>query len=205
MSDFIILLVELFRQYNVLFLGVLILLQNNGIPVGANFLVIVAGAFAYTGEFNLWALWGEVWFFTLLGDSLSYWLWRRGGRHLILKYPGIHARIEPGMARANQFFDKHGKITVLITRFPLSAMGPLVNITAGSSRYNFKLFLAYALVGELLWVSFNIGVGYWFGNSFEQVASIISQFGELTVLICILLAIVYFTNYYLKAKKRASS
>ncbi len=205
MNDFLILLIELFRQYNVLFLGVLIILQNNGIPVGANFLVIVAGAFAFTGEFNIYALWGEVWFFTLLGDSLSYWLWRRGGSYFISKYPRLHSRIEPGIARTNKFFDKHGKITVLFTRFPLSAMGPLVNISAGSSGYNYKLFIAYALVGELLWVSFNLGVGYWFGDSVEQVASIISQFGELTVLIFVLLIIGYFTKYYLKLRVRANS
>lgn len=205
MSDFIILLIELFRHYNVLFLGALIILQNNGIPVGANFLVIVAGAFAYAGEFNLLALWGEVWFFTLLGDSLSYWLWRKGGRYLITKYPRIHARIEPGIERANNFFDKHGKITVFFTRFPLSAMGPLVNISAGTSRFNYKVFVAYALLGEFLWVSFNLGVGYWFGDSVEQIASIISQFGELTILLLILLAIIYFTKIFLKSKKKAPS
>jgi membrane-associated protein len=205
MSDFIILLVELFRQYNVLFLGVLIVLQNNGIPVGANFLVIVAGAFAYAGEFNLLALWGEVWFFTLLGDSLSYWLWRKGGSYLISKYPRIHAHIEPGIERANHFFDKHGKITVFFTRFPLSAMGPLVNISAGTSRFNYKIFVVYAFLGEFLWVSFNLGVGYWFGDSVEQIASIISQFGQLTVLLLILLGLVYFTKVFLKSKQKRPS
>ncbi|PKM76167.1 MAG: DedA family protein [Firmicutes bacterium HGW-Firmicutes-15] len=205
MSDFVILLIELFRNYNVLFLGALIVLQNNGIPVGANFLVIVSGAFAYAGEFNLLALWGEVWFFTLLGDSLSYWLWRKGGRNLIAKYPRIHARIEPGIERANNFFDKHGKITVFFTRFPLSAMGPLVNISAGTSRYNYKVFVAYALLGEFLWVSFNLGVGYWFGDSVEQIAFIISQFGELTVLLLILFVIVYLTRVYLRSKKKTIS
>jgi membrane-associated protein len=202
MSDFIILLVELFRHYNVLFLGTLIILQNNGIPVGANFLVIVAGAFAFDGDFNIFALWGQVWFFAILGDNTSYWLWRIGGRNIISKYPRIHARIEPGIERANNFFTKHGKMTVFLTRFPFSAMGPLVNIAAGTSRYNYKVFVAYALAGEFLWVSFNLGVGYWFEDSIEEIASIIGQFGELTLLILILLGVIYFTRMYFKSKKK---
>jgi membrane-associated protein len=205
MSDFLVLLVELFRHYNVFFLGGLIILQNNGIPVGANFLVIVSGAFAYAGEFNLWKLWGEVWLFTLLGDSLSYWLWRKGGKYLTAKYPRLWAKVEPGIAKVNRYFEKYGRLTVFFTRFPVSALGPLVNISAGTSWYNYRIFMTYAVLGEFLWVSFNLGIGYWFGDSAEQIASIISQFSELTVLIIALLVIAYFARLFLHAKKKMPS
>ena len=205
MSDFLILLVELFRNYNVLFLGGLILLQNNGIPVGANFLVIVSGALAYAGDFSLWKLWGQVWLFTLLGDSLSYWLWRRSENYLTANYPRLWARVEPGILKIDTYFKKYGKLTVFFTRFPLSALGPLVNIYAGTSKYNYRVFIAYAVFGEFLWVSFNLGVGYWFGDSAEQIASIISQFSELTFLIIALLFIVFLIRLYLQAKNKKPS
>ncbi len=205
MSDFLLLLVELFRNYNVLFLGGLIILQNNGIPVGANFLVIVSGAFAYAGEFNLWQLWGQVWLFTLLGDSLSYWMWRKGGKYLKIKYPRLWTKVEPGIAKADRHFEKYGKITVFFTRFPVSALGPFVNISAGTSLYNYQIFFTYAMLGEFLWVSFNLGIGYWFGDSAEQIASIISQFSMLTFLIIALLVIAYFARLFLQAKKQMPS
>jgi membrane-associated protein len=188
-----------------LFLGVLILLQNNGIPVGANFLVIFSGAFAYAGEFNLWVLGGEVWLFTLMGDSLSYWLWRKGGRRLIAKYPRIHAHLEPGIEKADNFFHKHGRKTVFFTRFPFSAMGPLVNISAGTAQYNYQIFVTYALFGELLWVSFNLGIGYWFGDSAEEIAAIVSQFGELTALVFILLGLIYLARILWKSRQNMPS
>jgi len=204
MSDLFILLVELFRHYNVLFLAGLILLQNNGIPVGANFLVIVSGAFAYGGEFNIAILLGQVWFFTLLGDSLSYWLWRKGGGYLKSKYPRLGSRIDSGVSKADAYFDKYGKITVFFTRFPLSALGPLVNISAGTSKFNYKVFLVYAFLGEFLWVSFNLGIGYWFGDSVEQIATLINQMGVLTLLIVALVVIAFLSRQLYKAKRASS-
>lgn len=191
MNDFLVWLIELFRQYNLLILALLIIVQSNGIPVGANLLVIASGAFAYLSGHNIIILGIEVWLLSVLGDSISYWIWRKAGPTAVIKFPRFGARVEQGMGKLQKYFDRFGSATVLFTRFPLSGLGPLVNITAGFTSYRYLIYLGWALLGESLWAAFNLGVGYWFGDSFEQVIPLISQFSQLILLLAALLGTVY--------------
>ncbi len=201
MSDFIVWLIEIFRQYNLLVLALLIVLQSNGIPVGANFLVIAAGAFAYVNGSNIVILGLEVWFFTILGDSISYWFWRKAGPRMIIRFPRVGRRIQPGISRIEGYFSKFGSATVLVTRFPLSALGPIVNISAGATAYRFVVYAGWVLAGESLWVGFNLGIGYWFGDSFEQVVPLVTQFSQLILLAAALVAIAYWIKIIYKHKR----
>lgn len=191
MNDFLVWLIELFRQYNLLILALLIILQSNGIPVGANLLVIASGALAFLNGRNVIVLGIEVWLLSLLGDTISYWIWRKAGPVAVVKFPRLGTRVERGMARLQKYFDRFGSATVLFTRFPLSGLGPLVNITAGFSSYHYLIYLGWALLGESFWAAFNVGLGYWFGDSFEQVIPLISQFSQLLLLLAALIGAVY--------------
>ncbi|NPV89283.1 MAG: DedA family protein [Firmicutes bacterium] len=191
MSDYISVLIEYFRQYHIAILGLTIVLQNNGVPLGSNFLVMAAGAFAFSGEFSLYTLGGQVLFFSLLGDSVSYLLWRKAGLGLLDRYPRLDRRIRPGLGRVEEHFQVRGGVTVLFSRFPLSALNPVVNITAGLGRYRYVPFIVIAAVGEVLWGGFNLGVGYWFGEEWEQIAGLLSQFGQIILMAVLLAVMVY--------------
>lgn len=191
MNDLLIWLIEIFRQYNLLVLALLIVLQCNGIPVGANFLVIASGAFAYINGSNIATLGLEVWFFTVLGDSISYWIWRQAGPGLITRFPQAGSRVQQGISRMGGYFTRYGNATVLFTRFPLSALGPLVNISAGIASFKYSVYLGWVLAGESLWTGFNLGIGYWFGDSFDQVLPLITQSTQLVFLLTALAATAY--------------
>lgn len=201
MNDLIILLIEYFRLYSVWFLGIVVILQFNGVPLGANLVVIASGVLAYSGEFNILALLGEVWLFTVLGDSLSFLIWKRIGGKIFLKFPYVKKLFSVGLQKAEGYYARHGKLTILITRFPVSALGPVVNITAGTARLRFYSFLMPAVFGDFLWTAFNLGVGYWFGDSWEEVAMLVSQFGILTVLFLSLLVAAYLLKRIISKKK----
>jgi len=200
MNDFATWLVEIFRQYNVLVLALLIVLQSNGIPLGSSFLVIASGAFAYINGGNILTLGMEVCFFAILGDTISYWLWRKVGPGIIVKYPLIGNWVQQGITRMEGYFARFGRVTVLFTRFPLSALGPLVNISAGVSRYRYIVFASWALVGESLWTAFNLGIGYWFGDSFEQVVPLVTQFSELIIILAAIAASGYWIRSIYRQK-----
>ncbi len=204
MNDFVVWLIELLRQYNLLVLALLLVLQTNGIPVGANFLVIASGAFTFLNGSSLVTIGLEVWLFAVLGDTISYWIWRKAGPSLIIRFPRVGSRAQQGISKMEGYFSRFGSTTVLLTRFPLSALGPLVNISAGVTGYRFVVYASWALVGEFMWTSFNLGMGYWFGDSFELLVPIITQFGQLILLAAGIISLGYFliNNY---RKKRKSS
>ncbi|MHB8074144.1 DedA family protein [Desulfosporosinus fructosivorans] len=203
MSDILALTIETFRQYNIIFLAVLIMLQGIGIPTGLSVLIMASGAFASAGEFDIFLLFGQVWLLTLLGDSVGYWTWRQFGRLILRTFPRLQKSIDPKLRKTGIFFSKNGKVAIIITRFPLSALGALVNAIAGITKYRFIDFVLTVMIGELFWVAFYLGVGYWFGDAWETMSDLITQFGMLVGLIILLLMVLYF-SYRMLSKKKTS-
>ena len=191
MSDLIILLVEFVKQHEIWFLGGLLVLQNNGVPLASSLVVMASGAMAYTGEFSLPVLGFYVWLFSLLGDVSSYWLWRGIDKHVVHRSRRVNQAVGKWLDKAEGYYDRYGKLTVFTTRFPFSALGTVVNVFAGATGYSFILFFITVAVGQLIWSIFYLGLGYLFSDSWEQLALVISQSGWLMAIIMALVLSAY--------------
>jgi len=184
-------LITYFRMYGIPVLGGTILLQSNGIPTGANFLVIAAGAFAYAGEFNVVSLFFWVWLFNIIGDSAGYYLWNSFGAHLLEKSTFLERLLSSSLIKSAHYLEKYGQSSLLITRFPISGLGPPMNILSGLTGYNYSRFLIAIIPGELLWTGFNLGMGYWFGDAWETVGVIVNQYLSWILSITALTLVLY--------------
>lgn len=191
MNSFTQLLIQYFRQYNILVLSILMILQGIGIPLSVSIIVIACGAFAYTGEFNIVTIVLEVWFFAWLGDCIGYFFWRIIGYRLLEKFPRLNKYFEPKLVKAHNYLNKHGKAAVFLTRFAISPMGPFVNIAAGVVNYSIIPFSLFALFGELFWTGMYVGLGYWFGDSWENIVPIVSEFGQIITYGVVLAIVIY--------------
>ena len=65
--------------------------------------------------------------------------------------------------KTHLFFDKHGGKTIIITRF-LPIVRTFAPFVAGMGAMTYKRFMAFNLVGGVLWVCSFIYAGYLFGN-----------------------------------------
>ncbi len=204
MSDWMAILIEYLRVYGIGILGPAIIVQSNGIPVGANFMTMAAGAFAYAGEFNLQSIYAAVFASLVIGDSLSYWLWRFLGRGFLTRFPRIDAWLIPKINRASITMDKYGWWGLLFTRFPLSSLGPPLNVLSGLTGYSFRRYLAASLVGESMWASSYLGLGFWFGDSWEDAVDLLTQFGQLILLLAIFLILAYSIRRVYRKYKNAA-
>jgi len=201
MSEFSNLLIEYFRSYNIWFLSFIIVLQCIGIPTGASLVVIASGAFAYAGEFNVVILLIEIWFFAWLGDNVAYMIWRFIGNKALNRHSKLRSFYELKILKARNYLEEHGKSTVFFTRFLIAAMGPFVNAAAGITEYKFWTFSLFVALGELFWTCIYLGLGYWFGDSFETIVPIVTQFGQFFTYIAILIITLYFLIKAIKNKK----
>jgi membrane-associated protein len=200
MNDLLTISIEFFRQYNMLFLACLILLQGIGIPTGAGALVIAAGAFAFAGDYNIYLLFFEVWVFSSLGDCIGYYVWNKFSVFLFNKIPKLKHYLQPKLIKSDIFLKKHGGLAILLTRFPISALGAFVNATAGITNYGFFKFILIAIAGESFWVAFYLAIGYWFGDAWETINDFIMQFGILILLVVLLIILMYVAYKNLVAK-----
>ncbi len=140
-------------------LGVLVLAGNLGMPVPENCLFWAAGYVAWKGK--LWVPGVLVVGISaaILGDNLGYWLGRQYGAPLLDRY-GPQVGLSPTRRlRLERWVLRCGGWTVFLGRFVLglrTLAGPVAGVM-GVPRTVF--FLANA-AGALLYVPFEVGVGY---------------------------------------------
>lgn len=205
MNDFMQILVEYLRMYNTLFLGIVIILSYNGLPLGASFLVVAMGAFSFLGEYNFFVILVEVWIFSFLGDVSCYQLWKYFGDRLIKMKP-IRKRLKAGLRKSEILFNKYGPVSIFFTRFPASGFGAFLNIVAGMTKWNFKLFFFWVVLGDFLWAVFYMGIGYWFGDAWEEIAVLMDDSTQVltySIIIAIGGIILYRNIKRIRLNKRA--
>jgi membrane-associated protein len=121
----------------------------------------------------------------LCGDNCNYWIGRALSAHA---HRIEHSRIYNRKAfdRTEAFYARHGGKTIIMARFvPLvRTFAPFV---AGVGRMRYPRFLAFSVVGAVLWVGLLVPAGYWFGNialvrdHFEIVVLVIVAFSLLPI------------------------
>jgi membrane-associated protein len=116
----------------------------------------------------------------LLGDNVNYWV----GRYLgpkVFRWEGSRIFNRKALDYTREFYKVHGGKTIIIARFvPLvRTFAPFV---AGIGRMPYGRYIAFSIVGALLWVLSLVYLGYFFGN-----LTIVKQ--NLTVVIFLIIGI----------------
>ena len=98
----------------------------------------------------------------ILGDSVGYWLGHKFGRRLFSRDDSIWFH-KDHLTRAQRFYEKHGGKTIILARFVpvIRAFAPVV---AGIGVMDYKRFLAFNLVGGVLWAIAIPLLGFYLGS-----------------------------------------
>jgi len=174
--------------YPVLFLAVF--LNNAGLPIPGDTMVLGCGFLAEDGLLSL----GWVIFLATLacfsGGTFGYWVGRKLGRKLILRSRLLHLTPEK-VEQMDRFFHKHGPKTIFFSRF-VALLHPVTGILAGISKTPFLPFLAYNLAGSVAYAVCYSLVGYFFGESWEALKSWVGRgalYGLALLVVFILLTL----------------
>src|SRR5260370_6744893 len=110
-------LLSYFARYGywVVFFGVM--LENAGLPVPGETILLAAGFFAAQGHFHLWTVMAIAAFGAMLGDNAGYVIGHKIGRTALERY-GRYVRLTPErLARMEKFFARHRNKTIVVARF----------------------------------------------------------------------------------------
>jgi membrane-associated protein len=125
-------------------------------------LLFVAGAMAAQGTFSLPVLVPLLMLAAILGDSMNYAIGSRMRTSVVDKHRIRF--IKPAyLERTHDFFDRHGRKTIVLARF-VPVVRTFAPFVAALGHMAYSVFLAYNVVGGMLWVGALIGAGVAFGN-----------------------------------------
>jgi membrane protein DedA with SNARE-associated domain len=156
--------------------AVALLLENAGLPVPGETVLLLASFLAYS-ERDLQIAW-VILVATVaatLGDNLGYTIGQYGGRRLIERYRRNLLISDAAVQRGEALFARYGAATILFARF-VFGMRVIAGPLAGALRMPWKKFAVFNFVGAALWVSVISGVGYAFGSRWGALMHFMKRF-----------------------------
>ncbi|MCY1205347.1 Protein DedA [compost metagenome] len=125
-------------------------------------LLFIAGAVCATGGMDPWLLGGLLMLAAISGDSTNYLIGRTAGERLFSN-PDSKIFRRDYLQRTHEFYDRHGGKTVTMARF-LPIVRTFAPFVAGVGRMPYPRFLAFSVLGTILWVGGLVTLGFFFGN-----------------------------------------
>jgi membrane-associated protein len=162
--------------YGVPVLFVALLVGSVGVPLPASLLLVAAGSFVEQGELNLWPVLMLSATGAILGDQAGYVIGRWGGRRLTQRL-GNFIGGENKIEKTETWLRKREGVGVFLSRWLLTPLGPVVNLTAGATQYPWPRFFLYDVLGEVLWVVLYVLLGKFFS---DRVQALNDLLGDLT-------------------------
>src|SRR5437764_1743617 len=156
-------LTDLFARYGyaVVFVGVF--LENTGLPVPGETIVLAGAALAQLGRLSLGWVIATAIAGAILGDNAGFFIGRRGGRVLAERYGPKLGLTGQRLAEFDRFFARYGARTVLVARF-ITGLRVVCAILAGASGLRWVTFLFYNAAGAVIWATAVAVVGYWLAS-----------------------------------------
>ncbi len=169
-------LAPVLNNWGYLAVGGLVVLEDFGIPVPGETVLIAAAVYAGAGRLNVVAVGLIAFAAAVVGDNIGYAIGRFGGHELIERY-GRYVLLTPArVQRAEAFFGRHGGKIVTVARF-IEGLRQANGIIAGLSRMHWARFLAFNALGAALWVGTWVSIGYFAGSHIGTLYTTITNVG----------------------------
>ena len=157
------------HDWGYLAVGGLLFVEDFGVPVPGETMLIAASLYAGAGHLNIVGVAVVGFVAAVLGDNLGYVIGRWGGRRFVERF-GRYVFLTPRrLDRGQKWFDHHGGKIVVAARF-VEGLRQLNGIIAGTIEMHWAKFVMCNALGAALWVTFWCSVGYFAGNNVETVA-----------------------------------
>ncbi len=161
-------LTELAAQYGVWIYGILFLIIfcETGLVVmpllPGDSLLFAAGSIAAIGEMNIHLMVVLLIIAAILGDAVNFMVGKFFGEKLFAN-PNSKIFKQSHLQKTQQFYAKHGGKTIILARF-IPIVRTFAPFVAGMGHMTYHHFLAYNVIGGVLWVTIFSYLGYFFGN-----------------------------------------
>ena len=191
--DFLNNSLQLIEQYMIaygywaVFFGVM--LENAGVPVPGETILLIAGYFASTGEFHLALVMVIAATGAVIGDNIGFAIGHHYGRKALLRVGRFFFLTPKRFERMENYFARHGNRTILVARF-ITGLRVFAALLAGASKMPWRVFVVYNVAGAVLWSVVITTLGYLFGASLPLLVKWVGRSGTILLIAAIVIGVV---------------
>lgn len=139
-----------------------LVLENFGLPVPGETLLISGAIAAAHGTLDVTILLPLAWAGAVIGQTVGWAIGYWGGHRLVAKQGGRVGITAAQLARVERLFDRYGDLVIIFARFVV-VLRQLNGIVAGTLEMGWARFLLFNAMGAALWVGWWGLLAYWLG------------------------------------------
>ena len=173
--------------YWAVFFGVM--LENAGVPVPGETILLIAGYFASTGEFHLALVMLIAAAGAVTGDNIGFAIGHHYGRGFLLRVGRFFFLTPKRLEHMEKYFENHGNKTILVARF-ITGLRVFAALLAGASKMPWRVFVVYNVAGAILWSVVITSLGYLFGQSLPLLIKWVGRSGTVLLIAAIVIAVI---------------
>jgi membrane protein DedA with SNARE-associated domain len=174
-------------NYGYLAVAGFVLLEDFGVPVPGETILILGAVYAGTGRLNIFLV-GLIGFLAAVaGDNIGFAIGHFGGRRLVDRF-GRYILLTPERVdKATGFFERHGGKIVVAARF-IEGLRQANGIIAGMTGMHWAKFLGFNALGAALWVGVWTSIGYFSGSHIDTIYKAATRYSTyLAVAVAVLI------------------
>src|SRR5215813_5353274 len=192
------------EHYGLLAIGLLILVEDFGVPAPGETILIAGAIFAGAGRINVVALGVVAFIAAITGDNIGFAIGHFGGRRLALRWGKYVFLTEERLNKAEAFFDRRGAIVITFARF-VEGLRQANGIIAGITGMHWLRFLIFNAIGAALWVGSWVTAGYFAGNHIAAIYHYVNLYSYYALIALVLLALVYVIRLRRRRRQRLAA
>lgn len=193
-------LVALVEHLGVLGIFIMTFLESTFMPIPSEMTMIPAGYLVQQGKMDLASVLVASIVGTVGGAYFNYWIARRFGRGLFLRYGKYFLMTPQKLAKLESFFAKHGAISTFIGRL-IPGIRHYISFPAGLAQMDRRTFLVYTALGGALWMCVLLALGYYIGQNKALMMTYIPMVKGGIVLFVLLLISLYVWRHKKAARR----
>ena len=190
------------NQFGYLAVCGVVLVEDFGVPLPGETMLILGAVYAGTGRLNVWLV-GLLGFLgAVVGDNIGFAIGHFGGRRLVERF-GRYVFLTPArIDEATRFFERHGAWIIVVARF-IEGLRQANGIIAGTTGMHWARFLLFNALGAALWVGVWTTVGYFSGNNIDAIYNTVTRYITYVAIAIGVLLVAYIARRVLRARSRS--
>ncbi|WP_457645900.1 DedA family protein [Profundibacter sp.] len=195
MSD---LLLSLVADYGAIMLFATTFLSCLAIPMPSSLMMLAGGGFVASGDLGLTSAVSAAYLGAVAGDQTGFQIGRKAGAWLA-RTPKRKALL----SKANSLTTRYGGPGVFLSRWLFSPLGPYVNFGGGATGYNWAGFTLWGALGEAVWVTLYVSLGYLFADRITEVADILGNASGFLAALVVTIGLGFWLRHAMKHPRKS--
>lgn len=176
-------------------------IESTFVPIPAEVTMIPAGYLVQQGKMAFLPVLVSSIVGTVGGAYFNYWLAKKYGRDLFIRYGKFFMMTDAKLAKLERFFHEHGAISTFTGRL-IPGIRHYISFPAGLARMKRSKFITYTALGGAIWMTVLVTLGYFIGEN-EDVALRLLPRIKLGIIVGLVLAGVLY--YFLRVRRAKSA